>query len=402
MKNWHDAFIDADLALDGIDGGALSGRSFAVKDLFHVKGQVTGFGHPLWRERHQAEAAHAPVVQKLLAAGASVRGKTHTDEFAFSLNGENAHYGTPENPNAPGRIPGGSSSGSAAAVAGECVDFALGTDTGGSVRVPASYCGIFGLRPTHDRIALEGVLPLAPSFDTIGWFARDPSLMQQVGQFLFDDWNDRAPGIVKLWLPEDVWSLADAETREALAPAVMRLAAMTGGADETDLARSGSLEDWFMPFRICQGYEIWHCHGDWITNNKPKFGPGVSDRFNWVATITREERDKAMEIRARITAELAARLPEGVVMAIPTAPGIAPLRGQSAEQLENFRYRALQLTGISVLTGVPQMNLPLGRVAGCPVGLSIIAARGCDETLLDIASEISGMASSGLAPLLEA
>jgi Asp-tRNA(Asn)/Glu-tRNA(Gln) amidotransferase A subunit family amidase len=113
-------------------------------------------------------------VQRLLDAGAQFVGKAHTDELAFSMNGRNAHFGTPRNGGAPDRIPGGSSSGSASAVSNGLCDFALGSDTGGSVRTPASHCGLFGIRPTHGRISLERVLDLAPSFDTCGFFTRIP------------------------------------------------------------------------------------------------------------------------------------------------------------------------------------------------------------------------------------
>src|SRR6201997_2268337 len=153
--------------------GPLAGLDFAVKDLIDVAGHITGGGNPDWLRTHAAAARSAPVVEKLLAAGAALRGKTITDELAFSLEGGNAHYGTPLNPACPDRIPGGSSSGSASAVAARLVDFALGTDTGGSVRVPASFCGLFGFRPTHNAIPLTGVVPFAPSYDTIGWFASD-------------------------------------------------------------------------------------------------------------------------------------------------------------------------------------------------------------------------------------
>ena len=158
--------------LTGAAAGPLAGLTCAIKDLFDIAGYVTGGGNPDWHASHEAARRTAPVVQKLLDAGATIVGKTHTDELSRGIFGENAHYGTPINPKAPGRVPGGSSSGSAAAVAGQLVDFALGTDTGGSVRVPASFCGIYGLRPSHGRLPFEGVLPQAPSFDTIGWFAR--------------------------------------------------------------------------------------------------------------------------------------------------------------------------------------------------------------------------------------
>ena len=171
-------------ALKGAPGGPLAGLTFAAKDLFDIAGHVTGAGNPDWLRLHTPAPRTAPVVQTLLDAGADMVGKTHTDELSRGIFGENAHYGTPTNPRAPGRVPGGSSSGSAAAVAGGLVDFALGTDTGGSVRIPASFCGIFGIRPTHGRLSLDGVVGQAPSFDTVGWLARDADLLARVGAVL--------------------------------------------------------------------------------------------------------------------------------------------------------------------------------------------------------------------------
>src|SRR5688572_8418558 len=173
--------------MQGAGSGPLAGLTFAAKDIYDVAGAKTGFGCPDWLRTHEPAARTAPAVQRLLDAGAHLVGKTHTEEMAWSLTGENAHYGTPVNVNAPGRVPGGSSSGSAAAVAAGVVDFAIGSDTGGSVRLPASYCGILGMRPTHGRISLEGVCPLAPSFDTCGWFARDAGVFERVGRVLLRD-----------------------------------------------------------------------------------------------------------------------------------------------------------------------------------------------------------------------
>ena len=172
----------------GRTAGPLAGVSFAVKDIFDVAGTVTGCGNPDWLAGHGAAERHAPAVQMLLDAGGRLVGKTVTEELAFSAVGINPHYGTPRNSAAPGRVPGGSSSGSAAAVGGGLVALALGSDTGGSVRVPASYNGIYGMRPSHGRISLAGVMPLAPSFDTVGWFARDPQLLATAGRVLLDDW----------------------------------------------------------------------------------------------------------------------------------------------------------------------------------------------------------------------
>ena len=166
-------FVDhCDARVSGAPSGPLAGLTFAAKDNLDVLGFASGCGNPRWLETHPDPApAHAPAVAALLNAGASLVGKTQMDELAWALTGENAHYGTPKNPAAPSRVPGGSSSGSAVAVAAGFCDVALGTDTAGSVRVPAGYCGIFGFRPTHGAVSLAGCVPLAPSFDVVGVFA---------------------------------------------------------------------------------------------------------------------------------------------------------------------------------------------------------------------------------------
>src|SRR5436309_7882862 len=175
------------VAVKGTGAGPLPNLIFGAKNIYDVAGHKTGFGSPDWLATHGPATRTAPSKQILLDAGADLEGKPHTDELTYSLMGENAHYGPPINVNAPGRIPGGSSSGSAAAVAGRLVDFAVGSDTGGSVRAPASFCGIYGIRPTHGRVSLEGACPLAPSFDTYGWFARDPALLERGGHVPLGD-----------------------------------------------------------------------------------------------------------------------------------------------------------------------------------------------------------------------
>ncbi|MFQ5924120.1 MAG: amidase family protein, partial [Anaerolineales bacterium] len=217
----------AELTLPGAPGGPLAELTFAAKDLFDIAGFVTGAGNPDWLRTHKPATITAPAVQAVVDAGATLVGKTHMDELAFSINGENAHYGTPVNPRAPGRIPGGSSSGSASVVAGEVVDFALGSDTGGSVRIPASYCGTYGFRPTHGRISLTGVVPLAPSFDTVGWFAGKASVLERVGRVLLVDNSERSMPL-RLLLADDAFTTADASVRSALQPTVDAVEGLVG------------------------------------------------------------------------------------------------------------------------------------------------------------------------------
>ncbi len=371
------------VALPGSGTGPLAGLSLAVKDVFHIKGHRTGAGNPDWLRTHPAAETTAPAVQRLLDTGAHTVGKTHTDELAYSLNGENVHYGTPVNPNAAGRIPGGSSSGSAAAVAGGLVDFAIGTDCGGSVRLPASYCGIFGFRPTHGCIPLDGIVPLASSFDTVGWFARDASLLEKVGRVFLDDQSDARPPR-QLLLASDAFTLAGDAVTTALQPAVNKISTAIGPARPVTVSSEG-LSEWIQLFRVLQGAEIWANHGAWIRAVQPAFGPDIHKRFEWTATIQQAEVDTAKEKREQIAARMDAFLGEDSVLCLPTAPGIAPLRNTPSDELEVFRSQALSLLCIAGLARLPQVNLPFGTLDGCPIGLSLIGPRGADMLLLKIA-----------------
>jgi amidase len=371
----------------GAAGGPLAGLTCGIKDLYDIAGHKTGFGSPAWLATHGAATVTAPPVQGILDAGARIAGKTHTDEMAYSINGENAHYGAPVNVNAPGRVPGGSSSGSAAAVAAGLVDFALGSDTGGSVRVPASFCGIYGLRTTHGRISLAGAGALAPSFDTVGWFARDPVLLQRVGRVLLNDnMNDgRAASPGRLLLAQDAFELVGTAVAEALQPAVERVAALLGKPEKVTVAKEG-LPQWFQVFRPLQAAEAWAQHRDWIARVKPAFGPGVRERFEWASTVTPNVVAPLRDQREDIARRMADMLANNAILILPTVHAIAPLRNTPPAALDEFRARAMSLLCIAGLAGLPQINLPLAKLDGCPLGLSLIAARGNDMLLLDIAS----------------
>ena len=370
----------------GREAGPLAGLRFAAKDIFDVAGFVTGCGNPDWARTHPPASAHAPVVQALLDAGAELAGKTITDELAYSLNGQNFHFGTPTNVNAPGRIPGGSSSGSAAAVAGGLVDFALGSDTGGSIRIPASYCGLFGLRPTHGRIALDGVMPLAPSFDTVGWFARDAQVLHRVGTVLLGGAEGNPGRWKRLLLAEDACALATPGANAALAPLIERLQQRLSPAEKVLAAAAGdSLEDWMWRFRHIQAREIMATHGTWIGEVQPAFGPESQERFDWAAGITEDLAAPARQAREAFAARLNDLLGDDSLLCLPAAPGIAPLCESSADDLKAHRSAVLCLTSIAGLARLPQVSLPLARLDGCPLGLSLIAPAGGDEDLLAFA-----------------
>lgn len=375
------------VALKGSGSGPLAGLRFGVKDIYDIVGHNTGFGSPDWLGSHGPATYTAPVVQQLLAAGADMAGKTQTDELTYSLNGENAHYGTPLNVSAPGRIPGGSSSGSAVAVAGGLVDFALGSDTGGSVRAPASFCGIYGIRPTHGRVSLEGACALAKSFDTAGWFARDATMLERIGQVLFGNEGPQKQGTALL--AEDAFALLDRAAVAALQPALEKIKAVLGPLQNVTVSAEG-LPQWFQAFRVLQGEEIHQQLGDWVARVQPKLGPGVRERMQWTATITAADVAGAQVVRDAVRRRMDELLNDNAVLVLPTVPDIAPLLNTPAAALDDFRARAMSLLCIAGHAGLPQVTLPLATLQGCPLGISLIAARGNDAMLLALVRQIAG------------
>ena len=385
MKDDYGAFLDEiDLYVAGAAEGTLAGLTFAVKDVFAIAGQVAGNGHPDWRRTHAVAATTAPAVEAMLDAGATLVGVTVADELCYSLSGENRHYGMPTNPRTADRLPGGSSSGSACAVAGGLTDLALGTDCGGSVRVPASFCGIFGFRPTHGRVSLDGVPPFAPSFDTVGWFAADGARLEDMGRVLLDNRAavDRPRRLV---VATDLWREVNAEVRQALAPALERVERVLGvEARQVTLAPQG-IEHWAETFRILQAAQIWTHLGPWVRDVHPNCGPGVARRLEWAATVSADNRATA---RVEIVERLEECFADDALLCIPTA-GLSPRRDSSQKELEAFRASTLRLTCSAGLAGLPQIQLPLAAVNDCPVGLSLIAWRSRDEWLLALGREIS-------------
>ena len=372
------------VALPGAAVGPLAGLTFGLKDIYDIAGHKTGFGSPDWLATHDIAHATASVATRLLDAGATLVGKTHTEEMAFSLTGENAHYGTPVNPAAPNRIPGGSSSGSASAVAAHLVDFAIGSDTGGSVRAPASFCGIYGIRPTLGRISLDGVCPPAPMFDTCGWFARDANLLARVGDVLFGVAGRQTVRPGALLLAEDAFAFAMPDAAIALAPAVERVSAVLGKANPVTVSAEG-LSARFDVFRTLQFSDINETHGEWVRNTKPNFGPQIRPRFEAVAKSDPAQVARARVMRDDIRKRLDAMLTNNAVLLLPTMPDIAPLLKSPPDATVAFRERSLGLLCIAGLGGLPQVSLPFATLHECPLGLSMIAARGNDEMLLEVA-----------------
>ena len=377
--------------LAGAATGPLAGLTFAVKDLIDIAGVPTGGGNPDWPRFAPTPARHAWVVQRLLDAGASVAGKTITDEVSLGILGENAHDGTPLNPAAPDRVPGGSSSGSASAVAGRVCDFALGTDTGGSVRVPSSFCGLYGIRPTHGRIDFTGIARQAPGSDTCGWFARDAATFARIGEVLFE-----SPLPVSLpatlLVAEDAFGFADDDVQQALAPAVGRLVTLIGKRRDVTLAPQG-LSIWQRAQRILQGSEAWRTFQPWLDGHNPRLAFSVARALVQGSMMTDGERSAASLMRIEARARLSLLLPPGTILCLPTTPFAAPSKGLPLHELEPLRERISCLTSHGGLTGVPQVNLSGATVGGAPVGLSIIGRRGSDLDLLRVAIAFEAQAA---------
>ncbi|EYC52501.1 amidase [Hylemonella gracilis str. Niagara R] len=374
--------------------GLLDGVRLAVKDLIDVGGAVTGGGNPDWAAAQSGAAADAPCVAALRDAGARVVGKTVTDELAFSLEGENAFFGTPMHPHDPERLPGGSSSGSAVAVAWGEADLALGTDTGGSVRVPASFCGLHALRPTHGRIALDGVLPFAPSLDTVGWFARDAALLRSAGQVLLGHSPKPARPPLTLCIARDALDLATPPVREALLDWARRAGIREerqafGDDDMHGTHNAPSWRDWLTAYATLQGLEIRTHLGPWIRARRPRFGPTIAPRFAGALALDDALWPRWRDWRIRAAQALRERLGPDEAWLLPAAPTVALSRAAGAEERNAFYEHALALGALAGLAGLPQLVLPLCQAQGLPVGLSFISAPGNDERLLDLAMALS-------------
>ncbi|EYU39870.1 hypothetical protein ABFS82_06G164600 [Erythranthe guttata] len=386
----------------------LNGLTFSVKDIFDVEGYVTGFGNPDWAKTHSVSTSTAPAVMSVLNAGATCVGKTVMDEMAYSINGENIHYGTPTNPCAPDRVPGGSSSGSAVAVAANLADFSLGTDTGGSVRVPASYCGIFGFRPSHGIVSTAGVTPMAQSFDTVGWFARDPTILKQVGKILLHLEDDNPVKLGQLTIADDCFDLLNMPShrlKEILVASVEKLY----GSEKIQYTNLGSFVEANVPslkhfmgnnttekrgdnipslvalssaMRLLQRYEFKNNHGEWVRSVNPDLGPGISERVWEAVESTDENIEECYTLKNELRAALGDLLGEFGILAMPTVPGPPPKVKTEPSTLENFRAKAFSLLSVAGVSGFCQVSIPLGMQDDLPIAVSLLAKHGSDGLLL--------------------
>lgn len=366
-----------DPLVTGIGSGPLLGQSVAVKDLYAVAGFAVGAGNPTWAASAPVEASHAWAVERLLGAGADVRGIARTDEFAYSLAGVNAHYGTPPNPRAPHRISGGSSSGSASAVSLGQATIGLGTDTGGSVRIPAAYQGLFGLRTTHGAVPTSGLMPLAPSFDTVGWVTRDAALLRTVGEALLPD---RSPRLANdLVLVTGLLDLASAEVADAIRAFADGLPSVFG--ENWDLR---DLPAWKQAFVTVQAAEAWQSHGWWLSHRLDSLGPDVRSRFEAASRVSAAEAGQAREVVDSARSAIRDFVGDRILL-LPSAPTVAPAVGAD---LAAIRDANLLLTCIAGIGGLPALSVPLTTSEGLPCGVCLVAAPGRDLDLLELAGQV--------------
>lgn len=365
------------------ESGPLTGCRLAIKDVFDVAGLRTGAGSPSWLAEQRTATASAVAVRVLLNAGAQWVGKTVTDELTYSLAGINAHHGTPQNPAAPERLPGGSSSGSAVAVAAGYADIALGTDCGGSIRLPASYCGIWGMRPTHGRIATNGCFTLAHSFDTVSWFARNGALLTTVFELLAGSSVSSGSAEPHLLVADDTLELLDAPIRAAFDRAV-------AGKPSVRRVPVGTLPlpAWAAAFRTLQAAEVWQQHGEWIRTTRPVLGQDVAQRFEAASRIRPVETAAAQVQRIQAVATMARVFDSGGMLVVPTVPTIAPRLDAPLSEVNEIRARSQQLLCMAGMAGLPQVSFPWATVEGAPTGLSVIGPRGSDEAVLCSAVEL--------------
>jgi amidase len=358
-----------------------------VKDIFDVRGYPTGCGQPTQLALSGIKTQTAPLVQQLLDQGACWVGKTHTVELTYCMTGKNIHFGTPINPAAPDRLPGGSSSGSASAVAAGLCEIGLGSDTGGSIRAPASYCGLYGIRPTHGRLSLEGAMPLAPSFDTPGWMTRDLDTLIQVAKAVFlpdsRPWNSKMRWVVA---EEHLACLEPGVRAQFLAQ--LEYLEITSTSSRFIRLWDTAFETLAEAFRTIQGYEAWKVHGPFIETYRPTLDRAIEERFKLGQNITLEALEAARCIQQAFKTRLADLFDEGIALMLPTTPGPAPYRNASDSTLAEHRSKAIHLMLTSGLSGCPQITLPLLRHAEAPLGLSILGPPHTDLALCEQARAI--------------
>ena len=364
--------------------GRLKNLKFVLKDMCDIKNIKTSCGNPDFYKACEPAKKHAEFLSNILSEGAILEGITICDEFFYSVIGENSHYGTPKNLNAPNCVPGGSSSGSAAALTTDLFDFSIGSDTGGSVRVPASFCGLLGIRPTHGRIKSNGVYPMAPSFDTIGWFSNNIKTFQKIGEVLLNKNENENITFNQFVIAEDLLELVDTDIKNQFNSYYKELHPNIKHIRLSKFSKSEIADN----FRILQAGEIKEHVIPWIEKNKPKISLEINSRIEMASEILPLEIDAAKTFRQEIISEINNSLPEGDIAIFPTTPFSAPKCGQSDQDLGSDRKKIMEMTSIAGMTSRPQISIPKFKGKTGPVGISILGWQYSDEILLNKLTEI--------------
>jgi amidase len=362
--------------------------------MFAIEGHVPSYGHPRWRDTHGPSERTAPVVSRLLGAGASVAGLAKLDQIAWSIIGNAGEGVAPLNPAYPDRFTCGSSSGPASAVACGLADIGIGTDTAGSVRAPAAACGVFGLRPTHGAISADGVLPLAPPFDTVGILARELPLVARVLTVLSDrheprEGNGGTGPTQRMVVPADVLDSVSHETADA----VRAVAASVAEAAGCELAEERLAEffgaDAGELFARNQARHVWDALGPWLAENVDALAPDVAARARRAERLSsRPASEREADERAwhACTEAMNARLPAGTVAVVPVLAGLPPLRTATPDELAEFRASTFRFTVPASLTGRPELVVPFQHVAsGKQIGVGLLGWPGSDAELIRVA-----------------
>lgn len=379
------------LEIHGAEDGPLIGMRFAAKDIYDIEGHVTGGGNPDWAAVQSPATKTALAVQKLLDAGATLVGKTITDELTRGILGINVHDGTPLNPKAPDRLTGGSSSGSASVVAAGDAELALGSDTGGSVRLPASFCGIFGVRPTLGRVSLANVIEQSSSYDTAGWFTSNPTLFADLGPILLEG-EKRDETFRKVVIAEDAFALADDDIKAAISGHVDAIKSHLETSEAIRICPT-SLSEWSEAMARRQHFEAHRSFGDWVDEVNPRFSFDTANRFVEAAQMSETEMEAMAPVREAHKARVTEILRDGTVIALPTAPCVAPKRNLRQSLMLDTRKRITALTCIAGGAGMPQVTVPTETADGLPAGFSLIGPAGSDEALLELAETIANAMS---------
>lgn len=381
MNELH-CFTEGSVTRSPTGTGLLNGLSFAVKDLCAIKGHVSSFGHSQWRKTHSPAKKNSSIVDTLLSEGSELVGTTKMDQLAYSIIGNIGEGTAPVNSKYPERFCGGSSSGSASAVAGGVVDFAIGSDTGGSIRIPAAACGIYGIRTTYDLIPKDGVIELANSADALGFFARSADMLKRVTA-VFTDPSRGKIKFKKLLIPNNLPDYTDLGV-EALKNEAIRLAKKHSLViEEVDISKfvSGEVKDMFARN---QSREIWKAHGEWIEENKSYLDDGVQARLDNCKRLSEDDKAVIRKDKNAYTQygkDLQKFIGKGSILCLPILPVSGPNRNWSNEELLNFRSRAFMLIPPASVSGLPQVSAP---IVGASTNIGLIGPKYSDVQLIDL------------------